>query len=61
VTGRLKSLKNSSDTIGNETRDLPACGAMPQCKIRYSQAVLTIDYMQYELLIESLNKPSDPP
>jgi len=24
------SLKNSSDTIGNRTRDLPACSAVPQ-------------------------------
>jgi hypothetical protein len=30
VTGRIKSLKNSSDSIGNQTRDLPACSAVPQ-------------------------------
>jgi hypothetical protein len=24
------SMKNSNDTIGNRTRDLPACGAVPQ-------------------------------
>jgi hypothetical protein len=24
------SMKNSSDTIGNHTRDLPACSAVPQ-------------------------------
>jgi hypothetical protein len=24
------SMKNSSDTIGNGTRDLPACGVVPQ-------------------------------
>jgi hypothetical protein len=24
------SMKNSCDTIGNRTRDLPACGAVPQ-------------------------------
>ena len=23
-------MKNSSDTMGNRTRDLPACGALPQ-------------------------------
>ena len=23
-------MKNSNDTIGNQTRDLPACSAMPQ-------------------------------
>jgi hypothetical protein len=30
VTGRIKSLKNSSDSIGNRTRDLPACSVVPQ-------------------------------
>ena len=29
-TGRIMSMKNSSDTIGNRTRDLPACNAVPQ-------------------------------
>jgi hypothetical protein len=24
------SMKNSSDTIGNQTRDLPACSIVPQ-------------------------------
>jgi hypothetical protein len=24
------SMKNSDDTIGNQTRDLPVCGAVPQ-------------------------------
>ena len=26
----LMSMKNSNDTIGNRTRDLPACSAVPQ-------------------------------
>jgi hypothetical protein len=30
ATGRLKSLKNSSDSIGNRTRDLPAWSVLPQ-------------------------------
>jgi hypothetical protein len=30
ATGRIKSLKNSSDSIGNRTRSLPACSAVPQ-------------------------------
>jgi hypothetical protein len=31
ATGRIKSLKNSSDSIGNRTRDLPVCSAvLPQ-------------------------------
>jgi hypothetical protein len=30
ATGRIMSMKNSSDTFGNRTRDLPACSAVPQ-------------------------------
>ena len=29
AAGRIMSMKNSSDTIGNRTRDLPACSAVP--------------------------------
>ena len=27
------SMKNSSDTIGNRTRDLPVCSAVPQTTV----------------------------
>jgi len=30
TAGRIMSMKNSNDTIGNRTRDLPACSAVPQ-------------------------------
>jgi hypothetical protein len=30
VAGRIMSMKNSNDTIGNRTRDFPACTAVPQ-------------------------------
>ena len=30
AAGRIMSMKNFIDTIGNRTRDLPACRAMPQ-------------------------------
>jgi hypothetical protein len=30
AAGRFMSMKNSNDTIGNRTRDLPACSAVPQ-------------------------------
>jgi hypothetical protein len=30
ATGRIMSMKNSNDTIGNRTRDVPACSAVPQ-------------------------------
>ena len=29
ATGRIMSLKNSNDTIGNRTRDLPVCSVAP--------------------------------
>ena len=29
ATGRIMSLKNSNDTIGNRTRDLPICSVVP--------------------------------
>jgi hypothetical protein len=29
ATGRIMSLKNSNDTIGNRTRDLPVCSVVP--------------------------------
>jgi hypothetical protein len=30
ATETIMSMKNSNDTIGNRTRDLPACNAVPQ-------------------------------
>jgi len=30
ASGRIMPVKNSSDIIGNRTRDLPACSAVPQ-------------------------------
>jgi len=30
AAGRIMSMKNSSDTIGNLTRDFPTCSAVPQ-------------------------------
>jgi len=30
AAGRIVPMKNSNDTIGNRTRDLPACSSMPQ-------------------------------
>ena len=30
AAGRIMSMKNSNDTIGNRTRDLPACNTVPQ-------------------------------
>ena len=30
AAGRIMSVKNNNDTIGNRTRDLPACSAVPR-------------------------------
>jgi hypothetical protein len=30
ATGRIMLMKNSNDTIGNRSRDLPVCSAVPQ-------------------------------
>jgi hypothetical protein len=30
AAGRIMSMKNSNDTIGDRSRDLPVCSAMPQ-------------------------------
>ena len=30
AAGRVMSMKNSNDTIGNRTRDLPTCSSMPE-------------------------------
>jgi hypothetical protein len=30
VAGKIQSMKNLNDTIGNRTRDLPACIAVPE-------------------------------
>jgi hypothetical protein len=30
AAGRIMSMKNSSEVIGNRTRDLPACSAVPR-------------------------------
>jgi len=34
AAGRIMSMKNSNDTIGNRTRDLPVCTAVPQLRHR---------------------------
>jgi hypothetical protein len=45
------SMKNSSDTIGNRTRDLPVCSAVPQptappAACRYELVYVTINKQQ---------------
>jgi len=40
------SMKNSNDTIGNRTRDLPACRAVPQ-----PTALLTLLTLREQLIV----------
>jgi hypothetical protein len=67
ATGRIKSLKNCSDSIGNRTRDIPVCSAVPQpiqwvpglfpgCKEDISAEVKEI----VEVYIHSPSRPSQP-
>ena len=36
AAGRIMSMKIFNDTIGNRTRDLPACSAVPQPSVTVS-------------------------
>jgi hypothetical protein len=42
ATGRIKSIKNSSDFIGNGTRDLPACSAVPQPTVKITEQATSL-------------------
>jgi len=43
AAGRIVSMKNSSDTIGNRTRDLPTCSAVPQPTAPPRASVVNVD------------------
>jgi hypothetical protein len=45
VTKRILSMKNSNDTIGNRTRDLPVCSAVPQ-PLRYHVPLSNTHHMK---------------
>ena len=51
AAGRIMSMKNSSDTIGNRTRDLPACSAVPQ-PTTPPRTPITIKMITYEFSSE---------
>jgi hypothetical protein len=40
------SMKNSNDTIGNRSRDLPVCSAVPQ-PLRHQQRAPVVKYLIY--------------
>ena len=52
-------MKNSNDTIGNQTRDLPTCAAVPQptalpcASKRENVAVLIITHVWKTLVLDS--------
>jgi hypothetical protein len=46
------SIKNSSDIIGNQTRDLPACSAVPQPTAQ-QRATNRNEYQKYFLGVEA--------
>jgi hypothetical protein len=48
TTGRIRSIEKSNDLIGNQTRDLPVCGIVPQ-STTLSRALNYID--SYLLMI----------
>jgi hypothetical protein len=54
AAGRMKSMKDPNDTIGNRTRDLPACSAVPQptaplliCRMYQVQPSILLESVSY--------------
>jgi hypothetical protein len=68
VAGRIKSIEKSKDLIGNQTRDFPACGIVPQptttpCPI-LSMATLILhncsNFLVITLLLQIITNPGHP-
>jgi len=56
AAGRIMSMKNSNDAIGNRTRDLPACNAVPQPTAPPRAPDLNLVDFEYERrVIKNLN------
>jgi hypothetical protein len=47
VAGRIMSMKNSNDIIGNRTRDLPACRAVPQPNVPSRAPQCVVPYLKF--------------
>jgi hypothetical protein len=45
AAGMIMSMKNSNDIIGNRTRDLPACSAVPQPTALPQETITYIDFI----------------
>ena len=55
AAGRIMSMKNSNDTIGNRTRDLPACSSVPQP----TAPPRTPSYLQYKIILNLKKKSTN--
>jgi hypothetical protein len=44
-------MKNSSDTIGNQTRDLPACSTVPQLTAPPRNPLVCMDCEQFTIVM----------
>ena len=51
AAGRIMSMKNSNDTKGNRTRDLPTCSAVPQltCKKKICTYFVHFKYLHVKM------------
>ena len=56
ATGRIMSMKNSNDSIGNRTRDLPACRAVPQPTYDFTQCTLFCAILTRTAMIQFCSK-----
>ena len=54
--GRIMSMKNSSDTIGNSTRDLPTCSAVPQPTWAETEKNIYFDKFPQDRTIRNIHK-----
>jgi hypothetical protein len=55
AAGRIKSMKNSNDTIGNRTRDLPACRTVQWIYARYIHSTTQLRVNEFSSFPEQTN------
>jgi hypothetical protein len=49
AVGRIMSMKNSNDTIGNRSRELPGCSAVPQ-PLRHRVPLISYHIISYHII-----------
>jgi len=59
AAGRIMSIKNSSETIGNRTRDFPTCSAVPQPTAPPAACLLVFFLLSLEMNLRSRNGNAD--